>query len=70
MIRVNNNNDNDSQEEESEIIKSNPATKRHYELEIETLQKTPRDEGKLRELLKLKEKENEQATHMLKPHKG
>jgi hypothetical protein len=44
--------------------------KRHFELEIETLQNAPRDEGKLRELLKLKEKENEQATHMLKPHKG
>jgi hypothetical protein len=26
--------------------------------------------GKLRGLLKLKEKENEQATHMLKPYKG
>ena len=66
MIRVN----NKSQEEESEVIRINPAMKRHFELEIETLQKTPRDEGKLRELLKLKEKENEQATHMLKPHKG
>ncbi len=39
MIRVSNNNDNDSQEEESEIIKSNPATKRYYELEIETLKR-------------------------------
>jgi hypothetical protein len=30
-----------------------------------TLQNAPRDEGKLRELLKLKEKENEQeATHI------
>jgi hypothetical protein len=28
--------------------------KRHFELEIETLQNAPRDEGKLRELLKLK----------------
>jgi hypothetical protein len=36
MIRVsnNNNNNNDSQEEEAEIIKSNPATKRHYEVDI------------------------------------
>jgi hypothetical protein len=35
------------------------------------LQKAPRDEGKLRELLKLKERQNEEeATHMLKPHKG
>jgi hypothetical protein len=65
MIRVN----NKSQEEESEVIKINPAMKRHFELEIETLQNAPRDEGKLRELLKLREKENEQATHMLKPYK-
>jgi hypothetical protein len=43
----------------------NPAMKRHYELEIKTLQNAPRDEGKLRELLKLKEKENdEEATQI------
>jgi hypothetical protein len=59
MIRVNN-----SQGEEPEIP-INPATKRHFELEIETLQNAPRDEAKLRELLKLKEKEKEQeATHI------
>ena len=51
MIRVNN-----SQDEEPEI-KNNPAMKRHFELQIKTLQKAPRDEDKLREeLLKLKEK--------------
>ncbi len=37
----------------------NPAMKRHFELEIETLQNAPRDEGKLRELLRLKERQNE-----------
>ena len=38
---------------------------RHYELEIDMLQNATRDEDKLRELLKLKEKENEQeATHI------
>jgi methyl coenzyme M reductase beta subunit len=42
----------------------NPIMKRHLELEIETLQNAPRDEDKLRELLKLKEKENEKATHI------
>jgi methyl coenzyme M reductase beta subunit len=42
----------------------NPIMKRHLELEIKTLQNAPRDEGKLRELLKLKEKENEKATHI------
>jgi methyl coenzyme M reductase beta subunit len=42
----------------------NPIMKRHLELEIETLQNALRDEGKLRELLKLKEKENEETTHI------
>jgi hypothetical protein len=42
----------------------NPIMKRHLELEIKTLQNAPRDEDKLRELLKLKEKENEKATHI------
>jgi methyl coenzyme M reductase beta subunit len=42
----------------------NPIMKRHLELEIETLQNAPRDEDKLRELLKLKEKENEETTHI------
>ena len=36
----------------------------HFKLEIETLQNATRDEAKLRELLKLKERENEQATHI------
>ncbi|HEU4443777.1 MAG TPA: hypothetical protein VFR94_03780 [Nitrososphaeraceae archaeon] len=58
MIRVNNN----SQQEPE--IPINPATKRHFELEIETLRNAPRDEDKLRKLLKSKEKENEQATHI------
>jgi hypothetical protein len=67
MIRVNN---NDSQQEEPEL-KISSAAKRHFELEIETLQNAPRNEDKLRELLKLKEKENEQeAIHMLKTLKG
>jgi hypothetical protein len=38
MIRVN----NKSQEEEPEVIKINPAMKRHFELEIETLQNASR----------------------------
>lgn len=61
MIRVNNN----SQQEKEPEVRINPATKRHFELEIEILQNDSRDEGKLWELLKLKEKENEQeATHI------
>jgi hypothetical protein len=31
----------------------------HCKLEIETLQNAPRDEGKLKDLLKLKERQNE-----------
>jgi hypothetical protein len=43
----------------------NPVMKRHLELEIKTLQNAPRDATKLRRLLELKEKENEQeATHI------
>jgi hypothetical protein len=59
MVRVNN-----KSQEESEITRINPIMKRHLELEIKTLQNAPRDEDKLRELLKLKEKENEKATHI------
>ena len=63
MIRISNNNNNDSQQEEE--VRINPAMKRHYELEIQTLQNAPRDEHTLRQLLKLKEKENKQeATHI------
>jgi hypothetical protein len=43
----------------------NPIMKKHLELEIKTLQNAPRDATKLRRLLELKEKENEQeATHI------
>jgi F0F1-type ATP synthase delta subunit len=43
----------------------NPVMKRHLELEIKTLQNAPTDEGKLRELLELKEKENEQKKQLI-----
>jgi hypothetical protein len=57
-------------EEVIEIIRMNPTMKRRLELEIRTLQNAPRDEGKLRELLKLKERENEEATHIEDTQKG
>lgn len=41
-----------------------PTRRRHLVLQIKSLQNAPRDEHKLRELLKLKEKQNEQATHI------
>ena len=63
MISPNNdNNNNDSQQEPEVRISS--AAKRRFELEIQTLQNAPRDEDKLRELLNLKDKENERATHV------
>ena len=43
----------------------NPAIKRHLELEIKTLQNAPRDADKLRRLLDVKQRQNEQeATHI------
>jgi hypothetical protein len=59
MIRVNN-----SQGEEPEIIKINPAMKRHFESGIEILQNTPRDAAKLRRLLEIKQRQKEEATHI------
>jgi hypothetical protein len=62
MIRINY---NSPQEQEPEI-RINPAIKRDCELVIERdiAKCSKRDEDKLRELLKLKERENEQATHI------
>jgi hypothetical protein len=40
----------------------NPATKRHLELQIETLQNAPRDPEKLENLLKLKRRQKGDAT--------
>ena len=47
-----------------EIIRINPAMKRHYELEIErdVAKCSKRCEGKLRELLKIKQRQYEKAT--------
>ncbi len=55
------------EEEEEEaaglaIIMNNPATERHFELQIKTLQDAPRDPDKLRELLKVKQRQYEKAT--------
>ena len=49
---------------ESTTIEISLAMKRHWESEIKILQNAPRDEGKSRELLKIKEEENEQVTHI------
>ena len=44
------------------VITNNPATQKHFELKIKTLQDAPRDPAKLRELLKIKQREYEKAT--------
>jgi demethoxyubiquinone hydroxylase (CLK1/Coq7/Cat5 family) len=42
----------------------NPAIKKHYELQIKTLQKAPRDVDKLERLLKVKQRQKDEAMHM------
>jgi len=42
----------------------NTATKRLYELQVETLQNAPTDKGELERLLEVKQKQKEKATHI------
>jgi demethoxyubiquinone hydroxylase (CLK1/Coq7/Cat5 family) len=42
----------------------NPAIKKHYELQIKTLQNAPRDIDKLERLLKVKQRQKDEAMHM------
>jgi hypothetical protein len=48
----------------------NPATKRHFELEIETLQNAPRDADKLRKFLEIKQRQKEEAMHIEDTQRG
>ena len=43
------------------MIEISLASKRHWELQIRTLQEAPRDPEKLRKILKVKQKEYEKA---------
>jgi hypothetical protein len=43
---------------------NNPAVNRHFKLQIKTLQNAPRDADKLELLLKVKERQKEEAMHM------
>jgi demethoxyubiquinone hydroxylase (CLK1/Coq7/Cat5 family) len=61
MIRVN------SQEE---LGGMNPVVKRHFEPQIKTLQNAPRDVDKLERLLKVKERQKEEAMHISDTLKG
>jgi hypothetical protein len=56
MIRVNS--------QGGELGGINPAIKRHYELQIKTLQNAPRDLDKLKRLLQSKEREKDEAIHI------
>jgi hypothetical protein len=42
----------------------NPAVKKHYELQMKTLQNQPRDADKLERLLKVKQRQKEEAMHI------
>jgi hypothetical protein len=55
---------------QGELGGMNPAVKKHYELQIKTLQNAPRDAEKLEWLLKKKEKAKEEAMQTSKIHKG
>jgi hypothetical protein len=44
--------------------------KRHLELEIKTLQNAPRDADKLRKLLKVKQRQKEEATPIEDTQRG
>lgn len=46
----------------SSLIEINPVAKRHWELQIQILQDSPRDADKLKAILEVKEKEHEKAT--------
>ena len=48
----------------------NPAMKRHLELEIKTLQNAPRDADKLRRLLKIKQRQKQEADHIEETQRG
>jgi hypothetical protein len=49
---------------QGELGGMNPIIKRHYELQIKTLQNAPRDPDKLERLLKRKERQKEEAMYM------
>ena len=51
-------------EEAREGCEINPVMKRHLQLEIKTLQNTPRDAAKLTRLLELKQRQKEEADHI------
>ncbi len=55
MIRINS---------QGDLGGMSPPLKRHLELQIKTLQNTPRDADKLERLLNVKKRQKEEAMHM------
>jgi hypothetical protein len=54
----------DQREGKQEGIPLSSVAKRHFQLQIETLQNAPRDVEKLRQIIKAKERENNEARHI------
>jgi hypothetical protein len=61
MIRVNS---------QGELGRINPVIKKHFKLQIKTLQNAPRDADRWERLLKVKQRQKEEAMHTLKTCKG
>src|SRR5215212_2272760 len=61
MIKPYDGNDDDGYETTKAVIEINPAMKRHWESEIKILRYAPRDEKKLRAILKAKQEEYDKA---------
>jgi hypothetical protein len=51
-------------EDPEQAIQISSVAKRHFQLQIETLQNAPRDVSKLQQIIKAKERENEEARHI------
>jgi hypothetical protein len=47
-----------------------PVMKKHLELEIKTLQNTPRDASKLRRILEIKQRQKDEADHIEDTQRG
>ena len=50
-------------EDSEQAIQISSVTKRHFQLQITTLQNAPRDVSKLEQIIKAKEKEKDKARH-------
>ena len=65
MISIHNKNQGQGEKEKGattkEVIEISRTAKRHWELQIKTLQEAPRDPEKLRKILKTKQKQYEKA---------